>query len=130
MITTARTALLAGATGLVGRALLSSLLASEHYRSVHVLLRHRPPDIGASEKLQIREIDFARLPALPAADDVFIALGTTIAVAGSQAAFRQVDFDYVVNVARAARAAGARSEERRVGKECKSQCRSRWSPYH
>ena len=25
---------------------------------------------------------------------------------------------------------GPRSEERRVGKECKSQCRSRWSPYH
>src|SRR3546814_12071441 len=30
----------------------------------------------------------------------------------------------------AARAAGARSEERRVGKECVSTCRSRWSPYH
>ena len=31
------------------------------------------------------------------------------------------------------RAAGARvtrSEERRVGKECTSWCRSRWSPYH
>ena len=26
--------------------------------------------------------------------------------------------------------AGARSEERRVGKECQSTCRSRWSPYH
>src|SRR3546814_15069167 len=26
--------------------------------------------------------------------------------------------------------AGARSEERRVGKECGSTCRSRWSPYH
>ena len=26
--------------------------------------------------------------------------------------------------------AGARSEERRVGKECASKCRSRWSPYH
>ena len=26
--------------------------------------------------------------------------------------------------------AGARSEERRVGKECTEQCRSRWSPYH
>src|SRR3546814_15653222 len=25
---------------------------------------------------------------------------------------------------------GARSEERRVGKECVSTCRSRWSPYH
>ena len=24
----------------------------------------------------------------------------------------------------------ARSEERRVGKECSLQCRSRWSPYH
>ena len=24
----------------------------------------------------------------------------------------------------------ARSEERRVGKECASMCRSRWSPYH
>src|SRR3546814_11574019 len=27
-------------------------------------------------------------------------------------------------------AARARSEERRVGKECVSTCRSRWSPYH
>ena len=25
---------------------------------------------------------------------------------------------------------GFRSEERRVGKECTSWCRSRWSPYH
>src|SRR3546814_9098192 len=33
---------------------------------------------------------------------------------------------------RAARVAGfsLRSEERRVGKECVSTCRSRWSPYH
>ncbi|WP_372825529.1 epimerase [Polaromonas sp.] len=44
----------------------------------------------------------------PAADDVFIALGTTIKVAGSQQAFRAVDFDAVLTVARAARAAGAR----------------------
>ena len=27
-------------------------------------------------------------------------------------------------------ATGRRSEERRVGKECMVQCRSRWSPYH
>ena len=27
-------------------------------------------------------------------------------------------------------AANTRSEERRVGKECASMCRSRWSPYH
>jgi uncharacterized protein YbjT (DUF2867 family) len=105
---TPRTALLAGATGLVGRALLSLLLASKHYRTVHVLLRRTPPDIGASEKLQIRQVDFARLPAtFPKVDDVFIALGTTIKIAGSEAAFRHVDFDFVVNVARGATTAGA-----------------------
>ena len=105
---TPRIALLAGATGLVGRMLLPMLLASEHFRNVHVLLRRTPPDIKASAKLKIHQVDFARLPAdLPRVDDVFIALGTTIKVAGSDAAFRQVDFDFVVNTARAARAAGA-----------------------
>jgi uncharacterized protein YbjT (DUF2867 family) len=108
LVATPRIALLAGATGLVGRMLLPMLLASEHYRNVHVLLRRTPPDIKASAKLKIHQVDFARLPAdLPRVDDVFIALGTTIKVAGSEAAFRQVDFDFVVNTARAARAAGA-----------------------
>jgi len=104
-----RTALLAGATGLIGRALLTLLLASKQYRSVHVPLRRTPPGIEASAKLKIHQVDFARLPAtFPAVDDVFIALGTTIKLAGSEAAFRQVDFDFVVNVARAAKAAGAK----------------------
>jgi uncharacterized protein YbjT (DUF2867 family) len=108
VVATPRTALLAGATGLVGRALLSLLLASRHYRSVHVLLRRTPPDIEAGAKLKIHQVDFARLPAtFPVVDDVFIALGTTIKLAGSEAAFRQVDFDFVVNIARAAKAAGA-----------------------
>jgi uncharacterized protein YbjT (DUF2867 family) len=105
---TPRTALLAGATGLVGRALLSMLLARKQYRSVHVLVRRAAPDIQANAKLQVHQVDFARLPeTFPTVDDVFIALGTTIKVAGSEAAFRQVDFDFVVNTARAARAAGA-----------------------
>src|SRR3546814_8769711 len=35
------------------------------------------------------------------------------------------------HIVRAAEEAGrTRSEERRVGKECVSTCRSRWSPYH
>ena len=105
---TPRTALLAGATGLVGSALLSLLLASKHYRGVHVLLRRAAPDIRVSPKLKVHHVDFAMLPAaLPTVDDVFITLGTTIKVAGSEAAFRQVDFAFVVNTARAARAAGA-----------------------
>ncbi|TMH62871.1 MAG: NAD-dependent epimerase/dehydratase family protein [Betaproteobacteria bacterium] len=108
MVAAPRTALLAGATGLVGRSLLSLLLASDRYRSLHVLLRRTPPDTKVSAKLKLHEIDFARLPAtFPSVDDVFVALGTTIKLAGSEAAFRQVDFDFVVNVARAARGAGA-----------------------
>jgi len=108
MPSTPRTALLAGATGLVGRSLLPMLLACKQFRSVHVLLRRSAPDIRASAKLEVHQVDFARLPeAFPNVDDVFIALGTTIKVAGSEAAFRQVDFDFVVNTARAARAGGA-----------------------
>src|SRR2546430_1642199 len=84
------------------------LLASNHYLSVHVLLPPPPLDIKASAKLKVHQVDFAHLPeAFPTVDDVFIALGTTIKIAGSEAAFRQVDFDFVVNTARAARAAGA-----------------------
>ena len=105
---TPRTVLLAGATGLVGRALLPMLLASKHYQQVHVLLRRAAPDIKADAKLKIHRVDFARLPAaFPTVDDVYIALGTTIKVAGSEAAFRQVDHEFVLNTARAARAAGA-----------------------
>jgi uncharacterized protein YbjT (DUF2867 family) len=103
-----RNALLAGATGLVGRALLPLLLDSLHYARVHALVRRPAADLPAHPKLQVHVVDFARLPALPAVDHVFIALGTTIADAGSPEAFRRVDFDAVVDTARAARAAGAR----------------------
>lgn len=104
-----RTAILAGATGLVGRALLSALLASPSYHGVHVLMRRQSGHLEAHPRLKIHEVDFARLPSpLPAVDDVFIALGTTIKTAGSQEAFGKVDFDYVVGVARAARAGGAK----------------------
>jgi uncharacterized protein YbjT (DUF2867 family) len=99
-----RRILLAGASGLVGRALLQLLL--RRGSSVEVLAR-RNVDLGGASQLQLRVVDFARLPPLPSVDDVFIALGTTIKVAGSQAAFRAVDFDAVVAVAAAARAAGA-----------------------
>jgi uncharacterized protein YbjT (DUF2867 family) len=102
-----RKAMLAGATGLVGSALLPLLCDSPRYDEVHVLLR-RSVDLPPHEKLRVHVVDFTRLPAdLPAVDDVYVALGTTIKVAGSQAAFRQVDFDYVVSTARAARERGA-----------------------
>lgn len=104
---TARSALIAGATGLVGRELLPMLLASPQHAQVHALLRRAVPGLASGGKLHTLLVDFARLPTLPPVDDVFIALGTTIKVAGSQSAFRAVDFDAVVNTAKAARAAGA-----------------------
>ena len=104
-----RTALLAGATGLIGRALLPLLLRSDRYQRVHVLLRRAASGLPGSPKLQLHVVDFNKLPqGFPKVDDVYIALGTTIKVAGSEAAFRQVDFDFVLNTAKAAQAAGAR----------------------
>ncbi len=100
-----RTALVAGATGLVGREILAAILADAAYAAVHVVARR--PLAATHPKLTVHVLDFAALPALPAVDDVFIALGTTIKVAGSQQAFRAVDFDAVLAVAAAARASGA-----------------------
>ncbi|HEX7891201.1 MAG TPA: nucleoside-diphosphate sugar epimerase [Ramlibacter sp.] len=101
-----RTALLAGATGLVGREILQGLLADEKVTVVHVLGR-RPPALR-HPKLLSQVVDFAALPALPAVDEAYLALGTTIKVAGSQSAFRAVDFDANLAVAVAAQVAGAR----------------------
>lgn len=103
---TARAVALAGATGLVGRAILEGLLADASVTAVHALGR-REPNI-AHPKLTPHVVDFAALPPLPPLDEVYLALGTTIKTAGSQAAFRALDFDANLAVARAALAAGAR----------------------
>ncbi len=102
-----RVAILAGAGGLVGRELLQLLLASSHYVSVHSLVRRPSAAAPSNSKLHELLVSFDGLPALPACNDVYIALGTTIKVAGSEQAFRRVDYDYVVAVASAGRAAGA-----------------------
>lgn len=105
-----RRVLLAGATGLVGRELLAGLLADPSVESVLSLGRRPlPPELLAVHpRLRSQVVDFAALPELRAIDEVYLALGTTIKVAGSQAAFRAVDFDANLAVARAALAAGAR----------------------
>lgn len=99
-----RTALVAGATGLVGRHILQGLLADDSVAAVHTLARRELP--SGHPRLTQHRVDFKALPALPRVDEAFIALGTTIKAAGSQDAFRAVDFDAVLAVARAAKAAG------------------------
>src|ERR1700735_522293 len=101
-----RTVALAGATGLVGRSILDGLLADPSVQAVHVLGRRKPR--VAHARITGHIVDFAALPPLPPVDEVYLALGTTIKVAGSQAAFRAGDFDASLAVARAALAAGAR----------------------
>jgi len=96
----------AGASGLVGRQILQRLLADDSVALVHSIGR-RELDLTHPRLIQ-HCVDFSKaLPALPCVDEAFIALGTTIKTAGSQAAFRAVDFDAVLAVARAAKAAGA-----------------------
>jgi uncharacterized protein YbjT (DUF2867 family) len=102
----ARTVLVAGATGLVGREVLAGLLADDTVAAVHTLGRRDVP--LRHPKLTQHQVDFKALPALPRVDEAFVALGTTIKVAGSQEAFRAVDHDAVVAVAKAAKAVGAK----------------------
>jgi uncharacterized protein YbjT (DUF2867 family) len=104
-----RTVLIAGASGLVGREILQGLLADESVGAVHSLGRR---ELSLQHpKLTQHRVDFKALSstglALPRLDEAFVALGTTIKVAGSQDAFRAVDFDAVLAVAKAAKAAGA-----------------------
>jgi uncharacterized protein YbjT (DUF2867 family) len=103
---TTRVVALAGATGLVGRAIMEGLLADTSVAVVHALGRR---ELGvAHPKLIPHVLDFAALPSLPPLDEIYLALGTTIKAAGSRAAFRAVDFEANLAVARAALAAGTR----------------------
>ena len=95
-----KTALLAGATGLVGSQLLPLLLAAERYEKVLVVGR-RPVPLEHPKLVQV-VTDLDALEALQptlVADDVYCCLGTTLKQAGSKAAFYQVDFRYVTQLA-------------------------------
>lgn len=99
--------LLAGATGLVGEAALRRALASPRVQQV-VAPTRRP--LAAHPKLLNPVLDFDALPADAEwwrVDAVACALGTTIRDAGSREAFRRVDHDYPLAIARHAHAHGA-----------------------
>lgn len=103
-----QTALLAGASGLVGGHLLDLLLEGTDSAAVISLGRRALP--RTHPRLTQLTVDFARLgeAPLPPADLAFCCLGTTIKRAGSQGAFRAVDHDAVVAFGTAAKAAGVR----------------------
>ena len=95
-----RTAVVAGASGLIGRELLTRLAREPVYEHV-VALTRRP--LNAGDRIVEVPAHFDKLgrvlaPLVPAdaTVDAYCCLGTTIRAAGSEVAFRRVDFDYVV----------------------------------
>lgn len=108
MASPSKTAIVAGSTGLIGSHILSQLLADARYGKVIALSRKALPI--SHPKLQIVAVTLDSLsdvaPTL-IADDWFCALGTTIRQAGSQEAFRKVDYDYPLALGKQAAASGA-----------------------
>ena len=105
-----RTAAIFGATGLVGRACLDLLLADARYVRILAIGRRDPAQSDAKLVVRRAALDTVAAfddPTLGTVDDVFCCLGTTLKTAGSQAAFRRVDLDYVVNAASFAKRHGA-----------------------
>lgn len=103
-----RTALLLGASGLIGGHCLDLLLRDDAYDQVIALVRKPLP--MTHPKLTQHSVDFDQLQEfahLLKADDVFCCLGTTIKKAGSQEAFRKVDFTYAHEAAQLAANNGA-----------------------
>jgi len=103
--------LLVGATGAVGQAVLRQALAEKRItRIVAPTRRPLEAELAGMARLLNPVIDFARLPEEAPwwrVDAVVCTLGTTIKVAGSQAAFAAVDRDLPMAFARLARRAGA-----------------------
>lgn len=106
-----RVALVAGATGLVGRELLRLLSAEAGIAEVRALVR-RPLIVRRDSTIRECRADFERLGGHPewfvGVDAAFCALGTTLKQAGSQEALRRVDFAYPLAIAKAARSGGTR----------------------
>jgi len=101
-----KTALVAGATGLIGQQLVEQLLKSDRYAEVRTLVRK--PTGRHHPKLVEVDYDFDQPDAGQLrGDDVFCCLGTTMKKAGSKAAFTKVDHDYPLQVAQAAKQNGA-----------------------
>jgi uncharacterized protein YbjT (DUF2867 family) len=110
METVPKSVLLLGATGLVGSECLKLLTDDQSFSRVVVLTRKIPPH-SPSERIEHHQIDFdvpASFQSYLSVDVVICALGSTIKKAGSQAAFRKVDYSYPLLFAERALKEGAK----------------------
>jgi uncharacterized protein YbjT (DUF2867 family) len=105
---TKKTALVLGATGLIGKELVKIISENGEYQRVHLLVR-RPIEVE-SDFCEVHIVDFDELNKyheLFQVTDVFCCLGTTIKVAKTKEAFRKVDYEYPVEAAKLAEENGA-----------------------
>lgn len=103
-----KTALIVGATGLVGNHCLEFLVSSGLYSNIIVLTRKKiaPLLLGVTNIVS----DFDKLDEIASqlvADHVYCALGTTIAKVGSREVFKKVDYDYPLKIAEITKRNGA-----------------------
>lgn len=104
-------ALVLGASGLTGSALLNELIGSPNCSQIHILVR-RPVD-STSPKLVTHVVDFSNKQELeaciPEKAVLFSCLGTTMRhVKGDKTAYRKIDFDIPLTVAGMVKAKGGK----------------------
>jgi len=105
-----KTAIVFGATGLVGNLLIEELINSADYLAIKIFVRQTT---GISEP-KVEEIiaDFSNLAPYSqkiTGDDLFICLGTTINKAGSLANMEKIDRDLPVQIAKLAQNNGLKN---------------------
>jgi uncharacterized protein YbjT (DUF2867 family) len=102
-----KTALIAGATGLIGSELAQLLRASSYYQKIYLLVRREVATEDEKVEPLVLDYDAFRAEDLPKVQDVYCCLGTTMKNAGSKAAFRKVDYHYPLKLAELCRKNGA-----------------------
>lgn len=99
-----KTALIVGATGLVGRELLNTLLRNDYYSKI-LLIGRRSPEVK-DNRISELIVNFDKLDDVKAeisANDYFCCIGTTMDQAKTKEAFYRVDFSYPLEIAKMAK---------------------------
>ncbi len=103
-----KTAIVAGATGLIGKELVKKLIHCNQYRTIYTISRTETGIIHEKVKTLIVNFDIlSHLNIAESIDDAFCTLGTTMKQAGSKEQFKKVDYQYVLEFAGLARRCGA-----------------------
>jgi len=105
-----KTAILIGASGLVGSYVLENLLSDSRYNKIVIFVR-RSANLN-HKKLEEHLVDFNDITSwqhLLVGDDLYSTMGTTIKKAGSEEAQRTVDYTYPYIIAKRAKLNGVKN---------------------